>query len=269
MGKDPQGVSVSAQHQGPGRTALITPPGKVAPGSPRPPPGASQPAASHDPGPRPSTPARPWPHRTRPPHMARRSWCHPRRRAHSLPATAPRPRPGPAPSPPRGPRPVPARSTARGLGGGAETARVSRHRGRARVLGPPWEATRTRRLSASAKMAAAAGGARLAAWGGRLRRGLAAGRRAWPSSGPVAAAVVGVALAGAGATWYHGRVNVAAPQGGLTVVAQSSDARRVEGAGEEWGAGAAPGSLRRGPAGTVGACPVRPGPQLRPVVQLS
>ncbi|XP_068382848.1 calcium uptake protein 2, mitochondrial isoform X2 [Eschrichtius robustus] len=71
-------------------------------------------------------------------------------------------------------------------------------------------------------MAAAAGGARLAAWGGRLRRGLAAGRRAWPSSGPVAAAVVGVALAGAGATWYHGRVNVAAPQGGLTVVAQKS-----------------------------------------------
>ncbi|XP_059998612.1 calcium uptake protein 2, mitochondrial-like [Lagenorhynchus albirostris] len=71
-------------------------------------------------------------------------------------------------------------------------------------------------------MAAAVGGARLAAWGGRLRRGLAAGRRAWPSSGPVAAAVVGVALAGAGATWYHGRVNMAAPQGGLTVVAQKS-----------------------------------------------
>ena len=220
-------MSVSAQHQGPGRTALITPPGKAAPGSPRPPPGASQPAASRDPGPRPSTPARPWPHRTRPPLTRHGD-------SDAIPGGVPtlsRPlRPAPGQAPPRGPaprpRPVPARSTARGLGGGAETAQVSRHRGRARVLGPPWEATRTRQLSASAKMAAAAGGARLAAWGGRLRRGLAAGRRAWPSSGPVAAAVVGVALAGAGATWYHGRVNVAAPQGGLTVVAQVRDGPR-------------------------------------------
>uniref|UniRef100_A0A8D1NW77 EF-hand domain-containing protein n=1 Tax=Sus scrofa TaxID=9823 RepID=A0A8D1NW77_PIG len=69
---------------------------------------------------------------------------------------------------------------------------------------------------------AAAGGARLAAWSGRLRRGLAAGWRAWPGPGPVAAAAAGVALAGAGATWYHGRVNVAAPRGGLTVVAQKN-----------------------------------------------
>ncbi|XP_074234013.1 calcium uptake protein 2, mitochondrial isoform X4 [Camelus bactrianus] len=67
---------------------------------------------------------------------------------------------------------------------------------------------------------AAAGGARLAAWSGRLRRGLSAGRRALP--GPVAAAVAGVALAGAGALRYHGRVNVAAPQGSLTVVAQKN-----------------------------------------------
>uniref|UniRef100_A0A8C6FH24 Mitochondrial calcium uptake 2 n=1 Tax=Moschus moschiferus TaxID=68415 RepID=A0A8C6FH24_MOSMO len=69
---------------------------------------------------------------------------------------------------------------------------------------------------------AAAGGARLVAWGERLRRGFAAGRRAWPGLGPVAAAVAGVAVAGAGAAWYHGRVNVAAPQGSLTVLAQRS-----------------------------------------------
>ncbi|XP_005213831.1 calcium uptake protein 2, mitochondrial isoform X1 [Bos taurus] len=69
---------------------------------------------------------------------------------------------------------------------------------------------------------AAAGGSRLAAWGERLRRGFAAGRRAWPGPGPVAAAVAGVAVAGAGAAWYHGRVNVAAPQGSLTVLAQRS-----------------------------------------------
>ncbi|XP_070327766.1 calcium uptake protein 2, mitochondrial isoform X3 [Odocoileus virginianus] len=69
---------------------------------------------------------------------------------------------------------------------------------------------------------AAAGGARLAALGERLRRGFAAGRRAWPGPGPVAAAVAGVAVAGAGAAWYHGRVNVAAPQGNLTVLAQRS-----------------------------------------------
>ncbi|XP_061290958.1 calcium uptake protein 2, mitochondrial isoform X2 [Bos javanicus] len=69
---------------------------------------------------------------------------------------------------------------------------------------------------------AAAGGSRLAAWGERLRRGFAAGRRAWPGPGPVAAALAGVAVAGAGAAWYHGRVNVAAPQGSLTVLAQRS-----------------------------------------------
>ncbi|XP_043333775.1 calcium uptake protein 2, mitochondrial isoform X2 [Cervus elaphus] len=69
---------------------------------------------------------------------------------------------------------------------------------------------------------AAAGGSRLAALGERLRRGFAAGRRAWPGPGPVAAAVAGVAVAGAGAAWYHGRVNVAAPQGNLTVLAQRS-----------------------------------------------
>ncbi|KAM7237971.1 hypothetical protein CapIbe_010929 [Capra ibex] len=69
---------------------------------------------------------------------------------------------------------------------------------------------------------AAAGGTRLAAWGERLRRGFAAGRRAWLGPGPVAAAVAGVAVAGAGAAWYHGRVNVAAPQGSLTVLAQRS-----------------------------------------------
>uniref|UniRef100_A0A8C3X9P8 Mitochondrial calcium uptake 2 n=1 Tax=Catagonus wagneri TaxID=51154 RepID=A0A8C3X9P8_9CETA len=69
---------------------------------------------------------------------------------------------------------------------------------------------------------AAAGGGRLAAWSGRLRRGLAASRRAWPGPGSVAAAAAGVAVAGAGATWYHGRVNVAASRGGLTVTAQKN-----------------------------------------------
>uniref|UniRef100_A0A3Q2HU02 Mitochondrial calcium uptake 2 n=1 Tax=Equus caballus TaxID=9796 RepID=A0A3Q2HU02_HORSE len=70
--------------------------------------------------------------------------------------------------------------------------------------------------------AAAARGSRLAAWGGRLRRGVAAGRRALPSPGPVAAAVAGVALAGAGVAWYHGRATVAAPEGSLTVFAQKN-----------------------------------------------
>lgn len=75
--------------------------------------------------------------------------------------------------------------------------------------------------SASAKMAAAAGrSARLAAWGSQLRRGLAAGRQAVPRAGPVAAAVAGVALAGAGAAWHHGRVKAAAREGSLTVLAQ-------------------------------------------------
>ncbi|XP_077829895.1 calcium uptake protein 2, mitochondrial isoform X4 [Macaca mulatta] len=72
-------------------------------------------------------------------------------------------------------------------------------------------------------MAAAAGScARLAAWGGRLRRGLAASRRALPSPGPLAAAVAGAALAGVGAAWHHSRVNVAARDGSLTVSAQKN-----------------------------------------------
>lgn len=73
-------------------------------------------------------------------------------------------------------------------------------------------------------MAAAAGScARLAAWGGRLRRGLAASRRALPSPGPLAAAVAGAALAGVGAAWHHSRVSVAARDGSLTVSAQVRD----------------------------------------------
>lgn len=72
-------------------------------------------------------------------------------------------------------------------------------------------------------MAAAAGrSARLAAWGGRLRRGLAASRQAVPSPGALAAAVAGVALAGAGAAWHHGRVSVAARESSLTVLAQKN-----------------------------------------------
>ncbi|NP_001405465.1 calcium uptake protein 2, mitochondrial isoform 3 [Mus musculus] len=72
-------------------------------------------------------------------------------------------------------------------------------------------------------MAAAAGrSAWLAAWGGRLRRGLAAGRRAVPTRGPLAAAVAGVALAGAGAAWHHGRVKAAAREGSRTVSAQKN-----------------------------------------------
>lgn len=50
------------------------------------------------------------------------------------------------------------------------------------------------------------------AWGERLRRGVAAG--------PVAASLAGVALAGVGVAWYHGLVNVAAPQGRHSVLAQ-------------------------------------------------
>lgn len=60
--------------------------------------------------------------------------------------------------------------------------------------------------------AAAIRGARLVAWVERLRRGVAAG--------PLAASVAGVAVAGVGVAWYHGLVNVAAPQGRLTVPAQ-------------------------------------------------
>ncbi|XP_005355477.1 calcium uptake protein 2, mitochondrial [Microtus ochrogaster] len=78
-------------------------------------------------------------------------------------------------------------------------------------------------------MAAAAGrSVRLAAWGGRLRRVLAAGRQAVPRAGPVAAAVAGVALAGAGAAWHHGRVKAAAREGSLTVLAQKNDVGSVE-----------------------------------------
>ncbi|XP_055099978.1 calcium uptake protein 2, mitochondrial isoform X2 [Symphalangus syndactylus] len=72
-------------------------------------------------------------------------------------------------------------------------------------------------------MAAAAGScARFAAWGGRLRRGLAVSRQAVRSPGPLAAAVAGAALAGAGAAWHHSRVNVAARDGSLTVSAQKN-----------------------------------------------
>ncbi|XP_048197611.1 calcium uptake protein 2, mitochondrial isoform X2 [Perognathus longimembris pacificus] len=77
-------------------------------------------------------------------------------------------------------------------------------------------------------MAAARQSARLAAWGGRLRRGLAAGRRAVPSRGSLAAAVAGMALAGAGAAWHHGRVNVATREGSLSVLAQKSDCEAIE-----------------------------------------
>ncbi|XP_008588037.1 PREDICTED: calcium uptake protein 2, mitochondrial-like, partial [Galeopterus variegatus] len=51
---------------------------------------------------------------------------------------------------------------------------------------------------------------------------LAAGRRAVPGPGPLAAAVAGVALVGAAATWHQGRVNVAAREGSLTVFAQKN-----------------------------------------------
>ncbi|XP_032774257.1 calcium uptake protein 2, mitochondrial isoform X1 [Rattus rattus] len=78
-------------------------------------------------------------------------------------------------------------------------------------------------------MAAAAGrSARLAAWGERLRRGLAAGRRAVPSRGPLAAAVAGVALAGAGAAWHHGRVKAAARESTLTGFVQKNDLGPIE-----------------------------------------
>ncbi|XP_055989016.1 calcium uptake protein 2, mitochondrial [Sorex fumeus] len=69
-------------------------------------------------------------------------------------------------------------------------------------------------------MAAAAARRRLAAWGGSVRRGLAAGLRAAVQPGPVAAAVAGVALGGSGLAWYHGRMSVAVPAGSLTVFAK-------------------------------------------------
>uniref|UniRef100_A0A2K6G3Y9 Mitochondrial calcium uptake 2 n=1 Tax=Propithecus coquereli TaxID=379532 RepID=A0A2K6G3Y9_PROCO len=70
--------------------------------------------------------------------------------------------------------------------------------------------------------AAASVGARLAVWGERLRRGLAAGRRTVPSPGPLAAAVAGAALAGAAAAWHHSHVNVAAREGSLSVLPQKN-----------------------------------------------
>ncbi|XP_029792818.1 calcium uptake protein 2, mitochondrial isoform X1 [Suricata suricatta] len=70
--------------------------------------------------------------------------------------------------------------------------------------------------------AAAVRSARLMAWGGRLRRGVSAGRRALPGPSPLAAAVASVALAGTGVAWYHGRVNLGAPRGSLTVLAQKT-----------------------------------------------
>ncbi|KAM6179041.1 calcium uptake protein 2, mitochondrial [Rhynchocyon petersi] len=72
-------------------------------------------------------------------------------------------------------------------------------------------------------MAAAAGRrAPLAAWGGLLRRALAAGRRAVPGPAPLAGSVAGAALTGAGIAWYKGRLSLAAPDGSLTVLAQKN-----------------------------------------------
>ncbi|KAM5333899.1 calcium uptake protein 2, mitochondrial isoform 1-T1 [Glossophaga mutica] len=70
--------------------------------------------------------------------------------------------------------------------------------------------------------AAATRVSRLAAWGSRVLRGVTAGSQTVRASGSVAASVASVALAGAGVAWYHGRVNVAAPQGRLTVLAQEN-----------------------------------------------
>ncbi|XP_045044076.1 calcium uptake protein 2, mitochondrial isoform X4 [Desmodus rotundus] len=74
---------------------------------------------------------------------------------------------------------------------------------------------------AAAAAAAAAWSSRLAAWGSRLLRGVNAGPQAVRASGSVAASVASVALTGAGVAWYHGHVNVAGPQGRLTVLAQA------------------------------------------------
>lgn len=98
------------------------------------------------------------------------------------------------------------------------TQDAGRGEGRRISRGPPGAEVLASR-GASAKMAAARG-VQLATWGARLWRGLAASRQAVLSPGPLAAAVAGVALAGAGAAWHHGRVNVAAPEGSLTVLAQ-------------------------------------------------
>ncbi|XP_024436596.1 calcium uptake protein 2, mitochondrial isoform X3 [Desmodus rotundus] len=75
---------------------------------------------------------------------------------------------------------------------------------------------------AAAAAAAAAWSSRLAAWGSRLLRGVNAGPQAVRASGSVAASVASVALTGAGVAWYHGHVNVAGPQGRLTVLAQEN-----------------------------------------------
>ncbi|XP_053519472.1 calcium uptake protein 2, mitochondrial isoform X3 [Artibeus jamaicensis] len=71
-------------------------------------------------------------------------------------------------------------------------------------------------------MAAAVRVSRLAAWCSRLLRGVTAGSQAVRASGWVAASAASVTLAGAGVAWYHFRVNVAAPQGGFTVLAQEN-----------------------------------------------
>uniref|UniRef100_A0A4X2LUZ7 Mitochondrial calcium uptake 2 n=1 Tax=Vombatus ursinus TaxID=29139 RepID=A0A4X2LUZ7_VOMUR len=72
-------------------------------------------------------------------------------------------------------------------------------------------------MAASARRAAL-----IATWGSCLRRGLAEGRRALPRPGPLAVAVAGAAMAGVGAVWYKGRLDLAA-SGCLTVFAQKSD----------------------------------------------
>lgn len=49
-----------------------------------------------------------------------------------------------------------------------------------------------------------------------------------PSRGPLAAAVAGVALAGAGAAWHHGRVKAAARESTLTGLVQKNDLGPIE-----------------------------------------
>ncbi|XP_007495274.2 calcium uptake protein 2, mitochondrial [Monodelphis domestica] len=72
-------------------------------------------------------------------------------------------------------------------------------------------------MAASARRAAL-----IAIWGNRLRNVFAVGRKALPRPGPKAVAVAGVALAGVGAVWYKGRLDL--PTGGyLTVFAQKND----------------------------------------------
>ncbi|XP_036892984.1 calcium uptake protein 2, mitochondrial isoform X4 [Sturnira hondurensis] len=71
-------------------------------------------------------------------------------------------------------------------------------------------------------MAAAPQVSRLAAWGRRLLRVVTVSSQAVRASGSLAASVASVTLAGAGVAWYHGCVNVAAPQGRFTVLAQEN-----------------------------------------------